>query len=251
MSALSKSVPGVATAKLPMTYESAKSALAQCEQLDECQDWADKAEALASYAKQAGDETLRKTADRIQARAVQRCGELLAAIKPAKGGARAGAGRPSKTAAAPQRDRKSMGGCPPVDFQAPTRKEAARDAGLSEHQQKTALRVAAVPEKEFKMLVEGDDPPTVTALAEIGKKARPIQDEPLIKLGRQHPVECEMATTVQDQVRALADLARLHAARPEAIMLGTFPSERVRLRKNAEVVGEWLNDLVQAMEGSE
>ena len=45
---------------------------------------------MASYARQAKDESLRKQADRIQARAIRRCGELLKQIEPDKGG------RPSK-----------------------------------------------------------------------------------------------------------------------------------------------------------
>jgi hypothetical protein len=44
-------------------------------------------EALASYARQAHDDTLLKLATRIQARAMQRVGELLKEIKPNKGGA--------------------------------------------------------------------------------------------------------------------------------------------------------------------
>ena len=60
-------------------------------------------------------------ARRIQARAVRRMGELLEAIEPQSGG-----------------DRKSNGGHPPLD----TRTSAARSAGLSEHQQKQAVRVA-------------------------------------------------------------------------------------------------------------
>jgi AbiEi antitoxin C-terminal domain len=67
----------IANAKLPKIYESARVALAECSRIDECKDWADKAEALASYARQADDDSLRKTADRIQARAIRRCGELL------------------------------------------------------------------------------------------------------------------------------------------------------------------------------
>ncbi len=52
-------------------------ALASCERIDECKTWANKAEALASYAKMADDDSLRLLADRIQARAVRRMGELL------------------------------------------------------------------------------------------------------------------------------------------------------------------------------
>ncbi len=39
--------PGV---RLPDTYVHAKQALTECSKIDECQDWADKAAALASYA---------------------------------------------------------------------------------------------------------------------------------------------------------------------------------------------------------
>jgi DNA primase len=136
--ALPRNLPA---AKLPDGYESAKAALARCFAIDECKEWADKAQALASYAKQAKDDSLRKDADRIQARAVRRCGELLKQIKPAKNQhdvkqrARAGAG--------------------------PSRKRAAQKAGLSERQQKTALRVADVPTEEFERAVESEDPPTV------------------------------------------------------------------------------------------
>src|SRR5438046_9428855 len=83
--ALPSDLPPINKAKLPATYQSAKVALAECTRIDECQDWADKAEALASYAKQAQDDGLRKMADRIQARAIRRCGELLQQIQTSIG----------------------------------------------------------------------------------------------------------------------------------------------------------------------
>ncbi|HEY3175763.1 MAG TPA: hypothetical protein VGK94_08380 [Candidatus Polarisedimenticolia bacterium] len=79
--------------------------------------------ALASYAKQADDESLYKMAVRIKARAIRKCGALLDQIK-------AKAGRPSGNGS----------GAGPI-----TRTSAARDAGLSHRQKKTALRVASVP----------------------------------------------------------------------------------------------------------
>jgi len=42
------------------------------------------------------------------------------------------------------------------------RTEAATQAGLSERQKVTALRVASVPESDFQQAVESDSPPTVT-----------------------------------------------------------------------------------------
>lgn len=67
----------VADAPLPVRYEAAKTAIAECAKLDECKDWADKAEALRSYARQAGDDSLVKMANRIRDRALRRAGELL------------------------------------------------------------------------------------------------------------------------------------------------------------------------------
>lgn len=143
-------LPSAHDARLPENYENARRALAKCAQMDECQEWAKKAEAMASYARQANDDSLRKMADRIQARAIRRCGELLKQVEPN------GGGRPPKT-----RD-----GADP-SF---SRTQAATEAGLSERQRKTALRVANVPEEEFEQAVESDYPPSVTALAEAGKK---------------------------------------------------------------------------------
>ena len=45
-------------ARLPIIYERARYVLAECSRIDECKDWADTAEALASYAKQAKEESL-------------------------------------------------------------------------------------------------------------------------------------------------------------------------------------------------
>ena len=111
----------------------------------------DKAE--ASYAKQAEDDKVRKWADRIQARAIRRCGELLKQIDPGKGGRppkNSGETRPSSSL-----DRWVPG----------SRREAAESAGMTEHRRKTALRVANVPEPEFTEAVESGDPPTVTPAA--------------------------------------------------------------------------------------
>ena len=142
-----------ADARLPVAYEAAKTALANCASIDECKDWADKAEALASYAKQADDDTLRKHADRIQARAIRRCGELLKQFN----------GRGNNQ----HEDGEGA---------LPTQKQAASDAGISEHQRKTAVRVANVPAETFERHVESEAPPTVTKLADMGRKPRQVVD---------------------------------------------------------------------------
>jgi hypothetical protein len=55
-----------------------------------------------------------------------------------------------------------MGGRPPLS---PTRSGVARNAGLTEHQRKSGLPVARVPDPDFEEAIEADEPPTVTALA--------------------------------------------------------------------------------------
>ena len=144
-------LPSIADARLPATYENAKTALAQCADIDECKDWADKAAAMASYAKQAGDDTLFKFATRIKARALDRVGELLRQIPPAS--------------QSNLKQNRQEGDLPSV-----TRTQVAEDAGLSEHQRKTALQVNNVPREQFETLVESQHPPSVTQLAEMGKK---------------------------------------------------------------------------------
>lgn len=154
----------IATTSLPQSYEAAKTALATCARIDECKEWADKAAALASYAKQAEDDQLLKLAKRIKARALRRAGELLKQIEPSQGG------RPPET---------QEGARPSL-----SRSQAARDAGMSEHQQKQAQRVAAVPQEQFDEMVESDAPPTTTKLAEIGTAKKPT---PSVDLGGRDP----------------------------------------------------------------
>jgi hypothetical protein len=149
-------VPGEGTARLPAAYEAAKQALAECEHLDECKDWSDKAAALASYARQAQDDSLVKHAMRIQGRAVQRSGELLKEFDA----------RP-QNAVKPDPEKQKEGTGLLI-----SRTEAGASAGMSERQVKTAVRVANIPKPEFERLIESDNPPTVTALADMGRKPR-------------------------------------------------------------------------------
>jgi hypothetical protein len=145
-------MPPTTAAKSPRHIQGLGRAIVTRASIDECKEWADKAEALASYARMADDDELRTLADRIQANAVWRCGELLKEFD-ARGG-----------------DRSRKEG--PLLFEdRPSQRQVAGAAGLSEHQRKQAVRVANVPREVFNFLVDSDDPPTVTALAEIGKQS--------------------------------------------------------------------------------
>ena len=155
-----QNLPAATDARLPVTYEAAQNALAECSRVDECKGWSDRAAALASYARQAKDNTLHNLALRIQARAQRRMGELLKQVP-----------RGDSDGANLVQHRRA-GAVPPV-----TRTQIARDAGLSERQRKTALRIASVPEPDFTAAIDSPKPPTVTALAAMGTSSRPVPSE--------------------------------------------------------------------------
>jgi len=203
----------VANARLPETYENAKTALATCNRIDECQEWANKAEALASYAKMADDDALRKLADRIQARAVNRCGELLK----------------QHNSQGRRTDKLSEGA------HGKSQGEAARAAGLSEHQELTSVRVANIPPEEFNAAVESDDPPTVTALAEQGKKPR-----------KPPPDGFAEASKLIGAVKRFAEFCGTHD--PALVANGVLSTETANLRSLVSTIDGWLDQFVVNLE---
>ncbi len=220
MSGLPSNLPSIAKARLPVAYEHAKTALATCTEIDECKDWADKAEALASYAKQAQDEGLRKMADRIQARAIRRCGQLLEEMKPRV-----------------NRHDSRKGSDPPP------RHEAARSAGLSRDQKRTALRVARVPGEVFDAAVESDDPPTVTELAERGKLPAAGFD-----LGGRKPADVEAAAHALGWIRNLHNFANSHNARQVATGLLRGDKRIPEVKRQVREVAAWLVMFLNAID---
>ena len=207
-------------AALPANYQNAKTAIQACERIDECKDWADKAAALASYAKQANDDTLCQMATKIQLRAVRRCGELLKAIAP-----KDTPGRPRNNAGA----------------DTISRSKAASNAGLSERQKHTALRVASVPEDEFEEAVESD-PPTVTKMAERGTRKTPIAD----LLEDRNPKEFAAATHAQGELRRFSEWAA--TVSPEAVVRGSRPRELPIMARQLSTLTPWLQKLTTAIE---
>jgi hypothetical protein len=134
---------GADNARLPANYEAAVAALQACARIDEVAEWANRMEALASYARQSRDPWLRTYAMRIKLRAWRRAGELLQEIAPGHGA----------------RGRRDASLPPPV-----TRTSAAADAGLTERERRTALRLASVNPDMFRAAVESDNPPSLTKL---------------------------------------------------------------------------------------
>lgn len=202
-------------ARLPAVYQAARDALQECSRIDECKDWADKAEALASYARQSQDDTLRKLCDRIQARAIRRAGELLTTLD----------GSGTRTDLQPHDGTVTR-----------LRTTAAKEAGLSERQRVTAVRVANVPEPEFERLVESDEPPTVTQLADIGRRER------IDYLTRKKPQGFQEATRAMGTLR---EFARFCNATDAALVAnGIEPDEVERVRGHVAIVDAWLDRLV-------
>ena len=214
---------GTETARLPVVYERAVKALAECSRIDECKDWANKAEALASYARQSKDDALRKMADRIQARAIRRCGELLKQVEADKGGYH-------KNYAHDGADTSI------------TRSSAAREAGLSERQKVTALRVANVPEPEFHQAVESEAPPTITQLAEIGKQSKP---KPLHDLEGINPALYARATNLQGSLRRLAEFCGSHS--PTDIAGAFKEHEKFDIRLWVSQIETWIDQFIVSL----
>jgi len=208
----------VQAAKLPQAYESAKQALETCVRIDECQQWADKASALASYAKQAQDMTLQHHAQRIQARAIRRAGELLKQVEP------------QNKSGINQYSEPREGDHPRL-----TRTQAATEAGMSDHQRKQALRVATVPEPEFSAQVDSDNPPTVTQLAEQGKQ-------------RIQPQKSDMDAAI-DAVGALRRFVQeSEKYSPERAAAGLMPNQIQKTRALIAKADAWLDKFAVNLE---
>jgi hypothetical protein len=208
-------LPNIETARLPAVYENAILALAKCSKVDECQSWADKAAAMASYAKQSKDDSLYRMAMRIQARATRRCGELLTTFQLP--GAR--------TDQPPEGDHGRL-----------TQRQAAKDAGMSEHQETQAVRLAKIPEDVFNEVVESDAPPTITALAAQGTQAKPKN---AVDLEGIDPALFNLATTAAGRLRDLFDICEAHD--PQQIGSGFKNREIAQLLHQTDTVQRWLN----------
>lgn len=74
---MSKNLPAPAPQSLPLSYSEACRAIAFCVRVDECRGWADKAAAVAAYAKMVRNVQLEADAKRIRLRATRRIGEII------------------------------------------------------------------------------------------------------------------------------------------------------------------------------
>jgi hypothetical protein len=223
-------VPASGDARLPATYEAACTAIAECARVDECKDWADKAAALASYYRQANDETMLNECRRIQGRAVRRAGELLKEFD----------GRPQNNPSGLSGTQN--GGAPILG-----RHEAGTAAGMSRDQQVTAVRVANVPAEEFEAAIESATPPTVSALAEMGRKPRPAPPVATVDhLQGRDPEDFKAATAVLGGLSRFAEETGRWDAVPAA--RGLSPDELARALRDITRISDCLGALRRELE---
>ena len=254
-------IQGVRNAKLPTVYIEAQKALATCQKIDECKQWADKAAAIASYAKQAQDQTLMDTATRIKARAIRRCGELLKQIE-SQSSANLKQNRqdgtvPSRTKSQQERINRVLdllrGGeitrgdsnarIAKIDplWASRSRTNAANAAGLSERQRKDALRVASIPADEFEAAIESDSPPTLTELSEAGKREAANREY----LTSPKPPGFKHATALLGTLRDFTEFCNKADAALVAEALSKREAKSVL--RDMETITKWLKSLKRRM----
>jgi hypothetical protein len=218
-------------AKLPATYEQAKRALAECESIVECKDWADRTAAIGHYAHIAKDTELARHALRIRALATRRAGELLLEIPPESGGR-------------PPRSKNSGGHSPefsndtlkPVTKARSPRAAAIKASGMSPHQAKEAMRVAKIPQKRFQRQVNSSDPPSLTTLAKQGTRTRSAPTVPAADGRSADEVVGEDAVK-----RAMADMQATHTFDLESREVRAFARIAARL---PHAMVRWAADLL-------
>ena len=97
---------------------------------------------------------------------------------------------------------------------------------MSERQQKTAVRVANVPANDFEQAVESEAPPTVTKLADMGRRAAP---KPVLDLQGRDPGEFNRSLHFIAEIEEYA--AAISKANLDQILPGLIPSEAAEVRK--------------------
>lgn len=206
-------------------YEAARTALAECVRIDEAAEWADKAAALKTYARQRDDKTLEDMATRIRARAVRRCFELLNEL-PAD--ARGPGGKPGG------------GAHPQLASTASERAAAAKAAGMTPDEYKDTMRVGRVSPADFERLAESDTPPSIEELAKIGTRKQP---KPLVDLQGVAPMDFSRSMHLSAAMERLVDL--LNGTDAQTFARGVLPSERERVRGIAGTLQDFFNDLAK------
>ena len=111
---------------------------------------------------------------------------------------------------------------------------------MSKDQEKTASRVANIPEEEFDAAVESDDPPSVTQLADMGRREYDF-------LTRPKPPGFQAATGLQGTAERFAQFCGEHDAK--VVAEGFLPHEIEPTCKHIEVINDWLDRFLGDLKG--
>lgn len=117
-----------------------------------------------------------------------------------------------------------------------SRKQAAKDAGLSERQKKTALRVATVSEETFEAEVESDNPPSVTKLAQMG----------IVSEENYHP-SFSAAVNIRGTLERLAEFCCEN--NPESVAGAVKEHHIEAFRLNIKTIEAWLKRFAKSLKG--
>jgi len=210
---------------MPLNYEAAKNSLARCVRIDECKDWADKAVALASYARQVKDDELLKNVKRIRVRAQVRMGELLSEYDAPHGGW----GVKGQHKKFKKRPRMSP------------RYQAGFDAGLGRKDINRSVSMFRVPEADRERLIENDPPVSPSQLADLGRIRR-------FKTGRGKSIAYKELASAYGGV-TLGSFCSWIAKHPPAYWAAqiTADDECKNIREKIVEAQEWLDELDQRL----
>jgi hypothetical protein len=216
-------LPTVAPTGFPVSYEAAKQAIVECQSPIECRTMADKAAAMAVYARMRDDPDLLNRAVRLQAWADRRWGELDRELHP-------------------DRRQENL-----KQNQAPHRKAHVRPIGerspdgTTEYQRKISHRLAAIPEAVFTRQVESDNPPSVRQLAEQGKRTVVLDPEFARTKSPWGAIECADTREACETLERFAKYCESSA--PEGIGRAVNAAEAQEIRRLIPVIDRWLDQL--------
>ncbi len=128
---------------IPLVFKDALRALASCRTIDESKYWADKADALAAWAKIYKNNEAAAEAKRLKAHAYRRMSHLADEIIEALGGPRKVRGLPGAAA-------------------------KLKEAGMSQNQVMRIRRIGHIPQAKFDALMAQKNPPGIQSMATEG-----------------------------------------------------------------------------------
>lgn len=202
--------PKIAQAIVPVVYSEAVNALTKCRSIDESKFWADKADALAAWAKIYKNNEAEAEAKRLKAHAYRRMSELAESMLPTPD----------------RRGRRQQGA-----------KKHLLNAGLTPIQAVNVRRVGALPQKTFDSAIAQEKPPGIQRLATMGIGNRGNGGFPASSLAWR-----EFA---HSGASAPASKLRMFCRKHPAYEFGRsfYPGETKAVRALISELREWLEEL--------